>query len=328
MDRQAALLSGLPRTARVIEIGPSYSPLAPKRDGWDTTVIDHASQADLIAKYASDPNVDPSRIETVDYVWEGGSLAELIPQGEHGTFDAFIASHVIEHTTDVIGFLKAAETLIKADGTIILAVPDKRKCFDFYRYPSTTYDAIAAFEEKRSRHDRRTHFEYGMRMANKGGAAGWLGDDTRDMVLAVPFEHAPGWLKVADSAGYVDAHNWVFVPASFELLMLELVALDYLDLRVERVSEAPATEFHAWLRKGRGEQPSGEAMQRQRMMLMNRIIVELAEQSRQIPGSPLSTTPSPARAPEPIHSEAVGGGLTLSINLTLPESTLRAALTK
>lgn len=325
MDRQAILLRDLPRSARVVEIGPSYSPLAPKRDGWNTTVIDHATRAGLIAKYADHANVDPNQIEEVDYVWEGGSLGELIPAEQHGTFDAFIASHVIEHTTDIVSFLKSAETLIRDDGVIILALPDKRKCFDFYRYPSTTFDAIVAFEEKRSRHDRRTHFEYGMRMANKNGSAGWGGTDTADTVLAVPFEHAPGWLKISNSPDYIDAHNWVFVPASFELLLLELGGLGYLNSHVERAEEAPVTEFYAWLRKGR--QPLGaDEMQARRRALMDRIIVELAEQSRQIAGSPLAQPAAPA--PSPGLEESAGQGLTLNISLTLSSAELRAALAR
>ncbi|MGU3539931.1 class I SAM-dependent methyltransferase [Methylobacterium sp. A54F] len=302
MTREATLLRGLPRDGRVIEIGPSYNPLAAKRDGWNAFTVDHASREGLVAKYASDPSVDTARIEEVDFVWSGGSLAEAVPPEQHGSFDAFIASHVIEHTTDVVTFLQAAETLVKPDGVIILALPDKRKCFDFYRHPSTTIDAITAFDEKRSRHDRRTQFEYGLRMANRAGSAGWAIDDSRAAVLAVPFDHAQGWLRVAEQPGYVDAHNWVFVPASFELLVLELAGLGYLDLRVEAVEEAVVTEFYAWLRKGR-EPLTPDAMQARRHVLMDRIVVELAEQSRQIPGSPLheagQRAPAPTPAPRP-----------------------------
>jgi SAM-dependent methyltransferase len=284
MDRAQRLLGGLSKSARIIEVGPSFNPLAPKRDGWNTFVVDHASREELLAKYAEQ---DTAQIEEVDFVWQGGSIADAVPPDQHGTFDAFIASHVIEHTTDVVTFLKAAETLIRADGIIVLAVPDKRKCFDFYRHPSTTADAIIAFQDRRVRHDARTHFEYAMRMSNKGGAPGWAMDDTRPSVVACTFDEADQQLALAMRPEYVDAHSWVFVPASFQLMFFELAAMGYLDLRVEEVVEAETTEFYAWLRKGR-ETLHASDLQAHRQRLMDRIVIELAEQSRQISASPLN----------------------------------------
>jgi hypothetical protein len=61
---------------------------------------DHDDRDWLVAKYAGNPTVDTSRIEDVDYVWRGDSMLDVVPTAEHGTFDAFIASHVIEHTTE------------------------------------------------------------------------------------------------------------------------------------------------------------------------------------------------------------------------------------
>ena len=284
MDRTQRLLRSLTKDARLVEVGPSFNPLAPKREGWNTFVIDHASRDDLVAKYEAHEGVDTSRIEAVDFVWQGGSLADAVPADQHGTFDAFIASHVIEHTTDVVTFLKAAETLIRPDGVIILAVPDKRKCFDFYRHPSTTGDALAAFLEKRSRHDTRTHFESIMRTVHKGGAPGWHADDTREGVIAIPFEKAHEQLRLAALPEYVDAHNWIFVPSSFRLMLLELAAMGYLDLRVEEIAEAEATEFYAWLRRGREAMAPSE-LQAARRHLMDLTIVELSQQLRQLPES-------------------------------------------
>lgn len=298
MDRKSILLEGLAKDARVIEIGPSYNPLVPKREGWNAFTVDHASREDLALKYGNDPVVDVSRIEDIDFIWTSGSIASAVPEDQHGTFDAFIASHVIEHTTDIVAFLKAAETLISPEGTVILALPDKRKCFDFYRHPSTLIDAIIANDESRFRHDKRTQFEYGMRMSNKDGEPGWSICDARKSTLTVPFEHAKGWLNLANRDAYVDAHNWVFVPASFELLVLELSAMGYLDLRIVRSEEAEITEFFAWLKKGAAALNAVD-MQNHRCELMDRIIVELAEQSRQIAGSPLHEVSRPMKARRP-----------------------------
>lgn len=51
-DRSRRLLAGLSIEDRLIEIGPSFNPVAPKMAGWKTVVVDHGSRADLVAKYA------------------------------------------------------------------------------------------------------------------------------------------------------------------------------------------------------------------------------------------------------------------------------------
>lgn len=89
------------RNARVVEIGPSYGPIAPKAEGWNTRTIDHANRDQLVAEYRSEPGVDVSRIEEVDFVWTEGMLGSAVPKEEHGSFGAFVASHVIEHTPDL-----------------------------------------------------------------------------------------------------------------------------------------------------------------------------------------------------------------------------------
>ena len=288
MNRSEILLRSLSKSSKVIEIGPSYNPLAAKRDGWNVFTVDHDDRDGLVAKYAGNPTVDTSRIEDVDYVWRGGSMLDVVPTAEHGIFDAFIASHVIEHTTDVITFLKAAESLVRPDGVIILAVPDKRKCFDLFRPPSTTSSALLAYHERRTRHTAATHFDSAALIANKDSDAGWTIDDTRQPRLASTLSGMAEHWKLGLRPDYVDAHNWIFVPASLQLMVLELSGLGYLDLRVEECMENPLTEFYSWLRRGK-EQLSPDEMQTRRLDLLSRQTIELAEQTRQMPESPLSS---------------------------------------
>ena len=79
---------------RILELGPLTSPIAPKSDGWLTTVVDQVPQEQLVEKYRDDSTVDTSRIVDVDLVWSRGPLEAAVPRELHGTFDALIASHV------------------------------------------------------------------------------------------------------------------------------------------------------------------------------------------------------------------------------------------
>src|SRR5579883_2367394 len=159
MDRNGMFLAGLePQSARILEIGPSFSPIAPKRGGWKTTVVDHTDRAGLVAKYAGAP-VDVANIEDVDCIWAGEALHECVPRELWGTYDALIASHVIEHVTDPISLLLSAEQLLSPSGRVLLAVPDLRLCFDCFRPVSTTGQIIAAWREKRRRHSWSSVFD-------------------------------------------------------------------------------------------------------------------------------------------------------------------------
>jgi hypothetical protein len=291
MDRRESLLSGLTKTDRLVEIGPSFNPLAPKAEGWRVFTIDHDDRRGLVEKYASDPSVSTSRIEEVDFVWRGGNLSDAVPAEQYGTFDAFLASHVIEHTTDVVSFLVSAQTLVGERGRIILALPDKRKCFDLFRPFSSTGDAIVAHREKRARHTAKVLFDYVAYAVNKDGGPGWSIDNVTAPRFTVPFADTIRFLDRADAPEYVDAHQWVFTPASFELMVLELSALGFVDLRIEDCREANETEFYAWLRKG-AERLAPDHLQNRRRALMNRTVVELADQSRQIADSPLAVSMS------------------------------------
>src|SRR5215216_3217485 len=117
--RAEMLLERVPRNASIVEVGPLVSAIAPRREGWNTKIIDVAAKDELIDLYPQLAGIDT--VEAVDFVWRGGPLIEAVPPQYHGTFDAFIASHVIEHQPDLLAFLDCAEVLLKPTGLMILA---------------------------------------------------------------------------------------------------------------------------------------------------------------------------------------------------------------
>src|SRR5665213_504545 len=282
--RSQQLLAGLTRAARVLEIGPSYSPIAARADGWNTTIVDHASRATLVEKYANSPDVWVERVEEVDFVWTGGSIADALPPELHGTFDAFVASHVIEHVPDVIAFLAAAETLLTRDGSIVLAVPDKRYCFDYFRPVSTTADVLDA--KGSSRHSPRAVFAHWAYMAENGAVGAWGQEPVTELRLMNRFDDVALWMRALDrSAGadYVDVHAWQFTPSSFELVLLELARLGETDWRIVTITPAIGCEFHVTLRR-RGA-ASASAMtasefDAHRVALLRSALAEIGEQVR------------------------------------------------
>jgi SAM-dependent methyltransferase len=282
MDRLEKLLFGIERSARILEVGPSHNPVAPKAAGWQSFVLDHATQADLKEIYR-EHGVALDRIEPVDFVWAGGAIHDAVPATQHGTFDACIASHVLEHLPDPLGFFASLDHLLTVDGMVSLALPDKRFCFDYFR-PLTLAPAwIEAFEHRLTRHTRRTLLESSAyQMSNCERVAWGQLDETRIRLTG----HLETAKRDADAAGltgsapYVDCHAWCFTPSSFELLVLELGALGLIEFRISRLFPTDGHEFFVSLCKGRDQH--GSDVQSRRLELLKAMIDELGDQDRRM----------------------------------------------
>jgi SAM-dependent methyltransferase len=155
MDRRAELLRFIDRDQVGIEIGPWHTPLAPKRDGYQSISIDVFDVDTLRRRAVEDPNIDEAgvaRIEDVDLIGPAQEIAEPAAArfGPGFTCDYVLASHDLEHIPDPIRFLQGCERILRRNGVVSLAIPDHRCCFDHFRTPSATADWLSAYFEKRT----------------------------------------------------------------------------------------------------------------------------------------------------------------------------------
>ena len=284
-DRSRQLLAGLSREDRLIEIGPSYNPVAAKASGWDTVVVDHGSRAELVAKYSTAPEAPTELIEEVDVVWRGGPLDDGFAAGDAGTFTALVASHVLEHVPDPIGFFQSAARLLHpTDGSIRLALPDKRLCFDLFRPAATTGRVLSAHRGDGARHTYADLFDHVAYLTRLSGRAAWAREPLAALSLDHTVEQARGNAELGSAAGsaYIDCHAWQFTPASFELLVLELGALGEIDWRIDWLEPQPAMEFLVSLSRPRESFTSVDAVQTRRLALLRRMLMELREVTDQL----------------------------------------------
>jgi hypothetical protein len=114
LSRNEKVLFGCDTQGIGLEIGASYSPVAPKKAGYRVEVLDHADATTLRQKYQTQHGVNVENIEEVDHVWTGEPLHELT--GRKDYYDWIIASHVVEHTPDLVSFLKQCEIMLKPGG--------------------------------------------------------------------------------------------------------------------------------------------------------------------------------------------------------------------
>jgi SAM-dependent methyltransferase len=263
---------------RILEIGPSYAPLAPRSAGWDVCVVDHATREELIEKYR-DPihGVDVSRIEDVDVVWREGPLDEALGPERQG-FDVCLASHVIEHTPDLVGFVGGGVRTLSPDGRLSLAVPDLRYCFDLFRPPTRVGEVVAAHLRSASRHGIATLIDQQAYSARKAGHIAW--SEAHEGVVELTGSLADVEPLVAsgddgDAPEYQDAHVWRFTPASFELLVLELSALGLLDVHIDSIHDTEGCEFFVKLRAGSRLPATAEQVDDVRLALLERSVREV-----------------------------------------------------
>ena len=230
MDRREKALAFVDLDGRGLEIGPAYDPLVPKASGARIETVDHANREALVQKYFGYgvPADKLAQIEEVDHIWTGGRLVDLIRNP--AAFHYILASHVIEHTVDLIGFLQDCEALLRADGVLSLVVPDKRYCFDLFQ-PLTSVGMVVDAHLSGSRfHSPGSLLDHYAYASLRGpGVIAWGPGATEPATLQFPDLSAgrEALERAMRLEEYFDVHRWKFTPASFRLLVRDLRELGY-----------------------------------------------------------------------------------------------------
>jgi SAM-dependent methyltransferase len=140
-----------------IEIGALHQPLEVPGSA-RVKYVDRMPAADLRRHYeelAGTPLVE------VDIIDNGEQLTTI----ESDTQDFVIANHFIEHCQNPILAVQNLCRVLKPEGVIYLAVPDKRFTFDANR-PSTTIEHLMRDFAEGPGWSRRQHFEEWTRLVN------------------------------------------------------------------------------------------------------------------------------------------------------------------
>lgn len=249
-ERDQKVLKGLNlKNGKGLEIGPSHNPVAPKSKGFNVEIVDHLSKAGLIQKYETHPGVDVSKIEEVDYIWDGRPLGEVV--GDKERFDWIIASHVIEHTPCLVSFLQQCFYLLKDKGILSLVAPDKRFCFDHLNEISSVGEVLDTFILEKQRPSPGKIYEYLANAVNLNGKIAWSSDEKSSYFKLIhKIEDAKLLFEESQNTDeYHDVHVWRFIPESLIFILEEL---KYLGLITFDIFEKPSNsgcEFYLKLIK-------------------------------------------------------------------------------
>jgi hypothetical protein len=238
-DKRNRVLEGLALDGLGLEIGGGYGPLAAGDPDLNVRTLDHLDQGALQAKFALE-QVDPSVVQPVDYVWSGERYRDLVGETR---FDWIVASHVIEHVPDLIGFINECAEILTDDGVLSLVVPDKRRSFDLYRPASGLGAVIDTHLQGRRASSPGQAAEFALNIAKLDGRDVWTDQDRGTPVFEHEAWRARELMEEAASGAYVDIHAWVFTPSSFRLLIEDLYALGLIGLRELRFRGGGDHEF-------------------------------------------------------------------------------------
>lgn len=246
-----------PRTAHMLgpdgargtglEIGALHAPTILKSEH-DVLYVDYAT-TEVVKANQFDPSVNPDDIVDVDIVWGDRPLREAAGR----TVDFVVASHVIEHVPDLVGWLHELREVLRDGGTLGLTIPDKRFTFDALRNDSTLADVIEAYVLGYRTPSLRQIYDVASLGVGIDAAEVWSGQVDLDAKRGETLKRLkPALALVRDLHArprYNDAHCWVFTPLSFVDLVAQLAELELFPFRIEHFhpTDAGWAEFYVRL---------------------------------------------------------------------------------
>lgn len=248
-NRFATLRAGLDfARLRGIEIGPLDHPIVTKADG-DVTYVD-VEDAEALRKRHGAGLPDPAKIVTVDAIWGERSLAECVGGA---VFDYVIASHVAEHVPDLITWLGEVRNVLRPEGELRLAMPDRRFSFDVLRDETRIVDLLTNYVLRARRPTVANVLDFRLHYAPDMSGHDRFRHGTLPPALAPEIDlhralDSAGWARDLPDR-YFDVHCWVFQPRSFARCMARLAAEGLVRFRCARLIDPsmPLLEFYAFL---------------------------------------------------------------------------------
>jgi predicted SAM-dependent methyltransferase len=141
-----------------IEIGALHNPLPLPRSA-RVRYVDRLPVAELRAHY---PELEQEPLVHVDVLDDGERLV-TIPDS---SLDFVVANHFLEHTEDPLRTLLNIFRVLRPEGVLYLALPDKRHTFDIDR-PVTPFEHLLRDFDEGPHVSRRDHFEEWARLVDR-----------------------------------------------------------------------------------------------------------------------------------------------------------------
>ena len=221
LNRMRKVTYGILPDERGLEFGALDKPTLYKSQ-YNVRYVDHANPDELRRKYKGhEANVTMTLVQEVDYVWSGSLLKVVVGDG----WDYCLASHVIEHIADPIGWLAELTSILNKCGRINLAVPEQTRTFDYRRSLTTPAQLLDAWMRKLDRPSFGQIFDHCVGIHHPGSPE-------PDAIMRT--KEAFRIARAAECSGtYMDVHCHVWTYHSFLFCWEVISRLDILPLRLD-----------------------------------------------------------------------------------------------
>ncbi|NSX34039.1 class I SAM-dependent methyltransferase [Brevundimonas vesicularis] len=229
-----------------LELGAANNPIvrSPK-----CRYADYADTETLRQRFAASEYHGVNSLVAIDYVWAGSGPLKPIVGDQR--FDYVIASHVIEHVPNPIGWFRGIAEVVRPGGVFNLAIPDQRFTFDIACPPSSLGELIEADLLSYSRPSPRQIFDscYYGKAVDPGEP--WRRDvdlaSTPSFSGEIASQLAYDQAVRSLSGDYYDSHCWAFTPRAFLLLLRGLCDLRLFDFMIKDFHPTTEDEFEFFL---------------------------------------------------------------------------------
>ena len=252
MDRKQALVGPLRLSGLGLEIAPYFYPLLDKAK-YDVCYVDCIDNETIAKKAAENPGAVGREIPRIDWVWTPGKpLRACIPADI--AFDYCVATHVMEHVADTIGWLNQIFDVMHKGAVLALALPDRRYTMDYYRRETTLGDLVGNWIGAPSRPTAAQIVDFLSQSFHDTRRV--AGDEMFD--VSQPFAAAPrhysddqalefAALSQRDRT-YLDVHCTVWTPASFVEVMSRVIGMGLINAQLsEPIERAPDTGWDEFI---------------------------------------------------------------------------------
>lgn len=232
LARCNAVLSRLPTAQRGIEIAPYFNPIVDKSK-YDVLYVDCIDNDEIQRKAAENPGAVGRAVPGVDAVWVPGvKLSECI--GHEPLFYA-VASHVMEHVPNPLGWMQEILDCLEPGGMIALILPNRERSMDYYRQPTSFAQLIGWAIEKPAKPTPTQVMDFLSQSFEDDGTVNF------DAPM-VPFHEAKRHYTDNEAVGfaefvlredhYLDVHCSVWTPDSFIEVFSRVIAAGRLDVEI------------------------------------------------------------------------------------------------
>jgi SAM-dependent methyltransferase len=265
MDRREKILAELDVTRLAgIEIGPQDKPLLrrPINGSGSVLYVDHADTAELRRKYETDATVNLNALIEVDAVWGDRTLPQILQEhaavhpGTPTQVDYVVASHVVEHVPDLVGWLSEIHDVLKPTGQLRLAVPDRRFTFDCLREDSRLSDVLAAYLAGARSPTPQAVLDSHLNHASGADHIKLWEDASVPPLPHLDWNYAISSAREAMAGVYHDVHCWAVTPYSLADIFVALAEHGLLHLACAKFDDTADGNFEFYLRMIPCDQPS------------------------------------------------------------------------